>query len=87
MDAYYVEIHKHKVHLEGIEFQHVPHNNNVATDVLSKLCSRRALVPAGVFIQDLRKPSIKLLGPDNPDHPQPDLTTAPPQDTLMTEKG
>jgi hypothetical protein len=64
----------------------VPHNNNVATDVLSKLCSRRALVPAGVFIQDLRKPSIKLLDPNNPDHPHPDLTTTPPQDTLMTEK-
>jgi hypothetical protein len=33
----------------------------VAADVLSKLESKRALVPAGVFIQDLRKPSIRLL--------------------------
>jgi ribonuclease HI len=64
MDAYYAEIRKLECHFEGIEFQHVPRNNNVATDVLSKLGSQRALVPAGVFIQDLRKPSIKLLNPN-----------------------
>jgi ribonuclease HI len=55
MDAYCVEIRKLEGHFEGIEFQHVPHNNNVAVDVLSKQGSKRALVPAGVFIQDLRK--------------------------------
>jgi hypothetical protein len=33
----------------------------VAADVLSKLGSKCVLVPAGVFVQDLRKPSIKLL--------------------------
>jgi hypothetical protein len=52
MDAYWAEIHKLEGHFEGIEFQHVPQNNNVATDVLSKLGSRRALVPTGVFVQD-----------------------------------
>jgi hypothetical protein len=67
MDAYCAKISKLEGHFEGIEFQHVPQNNNVAADVLSKLGSRRALVPAGVFIQDLRKPSIKLLDLDNPD--------------------
>jgi hypothetical protein len=61
MDAYCTEIRKLEGHFEGIEFQHVPRNNNIAADVLSKLGSRRALVPAGVFVQDLRKPSIKLL--------------------------
>jgi ribonuclease HI len=70
MDAYCAEIHKLEGHFEGIEFQHVPRNNNVAANVLSKLGSRRALVPAGVFVQDLRKPSIKLLDPDSPDLPQ-----------------
>jgi ribonuclease HI len=40
MDAYYAEIRKLEGHFEGIEFQHVPLNNNVATDVLSKLGSR-----------------------------------------------
>jgi hypothetical protein len=67
MDAYCTEIRKHKDNFKGIEFQHMPHNNDVAADVLSKLGSKRALVPAGVFVQDLRKPSIKLLDPDNPD--------------------
>jgi hypothetical protein len=37
-------------HFKGIEFQHVPRNNNVVADVLSKLGSRRALVPTGVFV-------------------------------------
>jgi hypothetical protein len=40
MDAYYAEICKLKDHFEGIEFQHVPHSNNVAADLLSKLGSQ-----------------------------------------------
>jgi hypothetical protein len=86
MDAYCAEIRKLEGHFEGIEFQHVPRNNNVATDVLSKLGSRRALVPAGVFVQDLRKPSIKLLDPDNPEPAPNDQNPAPPHDMLMSEK-
>jgi hypothetical protein len=86
MDAYSAEICKLKGHFEGIEFQRVLRNNNVATDVLSKLGSRRALVPAGVFVQDLRKPSIKLLHPDSSKQPQHDQTSAPPHDVLMSEK-
>jgi ribonuclease HI len=86
MDAYCAEIRKLKGHFEGIEFQHVPRNNNIAADVLSKLGTRRALVPVGVFVQDLRKPSIKLLDPDNPDPPSNDQNPAPPHDVLMTEK-
>jgi hypothetical protein len=54
--------------------------------VLSKLDSRQALVPAGVFIQDLRKPSIKLLDHDNPEPPPNDQSSAPPRDVLMSEK-
>jgi hypothetical protein len=86
MDTYYAEIRKHEGHFEGIEFQHVPCNNKVAADVLSKLGSKRALVPVGVFVQDLHKPSIKLLDPDNPDQGQPNPTPAPPRDVLMIEK-
>jgi ribonuclease HI len=86
MDAYYAEIRKLEGHFEGIEFQHVPRNNNVAADVLSKLGSRRALVPAGVFVQDLRKPSIKLLDPDNQELPPHDLNSAPPREVLMSKK-
>jgi ribonuclease HI len=49
-DAYCAEIRKLKGHFEGIEFHHVPRNNNVAADLPSKLGSRRALVLAGVFV-------------------------------------
>jgi ribonuclease HI len=86
IDAYCAEIRKLEDHFEGIEFQHIPLNNNVAADVLSKLGSSRALVPAGVFVQDLRKPSIKLLDPDNPEPPSNDQNLAPPCDVLMSEK-
>jgi hypothetical protein len=86
MDAYCAEIRKLEGHFEGIEFQHVPQSNNVAADVLSKLGSRRALVLAGVFVQDLRKPSIKLLEHDNPEPPSNDQNSAPPRDVLMSEK-
>jgi ribonuclease HI len=86
MDAYCTEIRKLEGHFEGIEFQHVPRNNNVAADVLSKLGSSRALVPAGVFVQDLRKPSIKLLDPNNPEPSSNDQNLAPPRDVLMFEK-
>jgi hypothetical protein len=37
MDSDCAEIRKLKGHYEGIEFQHVLRNNNVAADVLSKL--------------------------------------------------
>jgi ribonuclease HI len=86
MDAYCAEIRKLEGHFKGIEFQHVPQNNNVATDILSKLGSRRALVPAGVFAQDLRKPLIKLLDPDNPEPPPNDQNSTPPRDVLISEK-
>jgi ribonuclease HI len=85
MDAYCAEIRKLEGHFEAIEFQHVPRNNNIATDVLSKLGSRRALIPASVFVQDLRKPSIKLLDPDNPEALPNDQNPAPPRDVLMSE--
>jgi hypothetical protein len=87
MDAYCAEIRKLEGHFEVNEFQHVPRNNNVAADVLPKLGSRRALVPAGLFVQDLRKPSIKLMDPDNPEPPPNNQNSAPPRDMLMSEKG
>jgi hypothetical protein len=86
MDAYCVEIRKLEGHFKGIEFQHVPRSNNVAADVLSKLGSRRALILAGVFVQDLHKPSIKLLDLENSEPPSNDQNSAPPHDVLMSEK-
>jgi ribonuclease HI len=86
MDAYCAKICKLEGHFEGIEFQHIPRNNNVVADVLSKLGSRGALVLAGVFAQDLRKPLIKLLDPDNTEPPPNDQNSAPPRDVLMSQK-
>jgi hypothetical protein len=86
MDAYSTEIRKLEGHFEEIEFQHVPRNNNIAANVLSKLGSRRALVPAGVFVHNLRKPSIKILDPDNPEQSSNDQNPAPPRDVLLAEK-
>jgi hypothetical protein len=39
-----------------------------------------------VFVQDLRKPSIKVLDPDNPELPPHDQNSAPPHDVLMSKK-
>jgi hypothetical protein len=39
-----------------------------------------------MYIQDLRKPSIKLLDPDNPEPPSNYQNSAPPRDVLMSEK-
>jgi hypothetical protein len=61
MNAYCTEVRKLEDHFEGLEFHHVSHDNNVTVDVLSKLGSKRALVPVGVFVQDMRKPSIRFL--------------------------
>jgi hypothetical protein len=61
MNACCAEVRKLEDHFEGLEFHHVSRDNNVAADVLAKLGSKRALVPAGLFVQDLRKPSIGLL--------------------------
>jgi hypothetical protein len=61
MNAYCSEVRKLKVHFEGLEFHHICRDNNVAVDVLSKLGSKHALVLTDVFVQDLRKPSIRLL--------------------------
>jgi hypothetical protein len=45
-----------------------------------------ALVPAGVFVQDLQKPPINILDPDNPEPPPNDQNSAPPRDVLMSKK-
>ncbi|XP_034594589.1 uncharacterized protein [Setaria viridis] len=64
MDAYCTEIHKLEAHLDDLEFRHVPRDHNIAVAVPSKLGSKRAQVLAGIFVQDLWKPSIKILDLD-----------------------
>jgi hypothetical protein len=66
-----------------VEFHHVCHDNNVAADVLSKLGSKRALVLADVFVQDLRKSSIRLLS--DPETSPSDVPPPVGHDVLMAE--
>jgi hypothetical protein len=68
MDAYCLEVCKLENKFYGLEFHHVVRDNNVAADVLSKLSSTRAQVPAGVFVHELHAPSI----------PEPTPTTTDP---------
>jgi ribonuclease HI len=74
MDAYVMEICKLEKKFLGLEIHQVVRNNNVGTDVLSKLGSDRANVPPEVFIHELHHPSIRapdsssiVQGPKEPD--------------------
>ena len=60
MEAYCKEIRKLEAHFYGLEFHHILRDYNVAADVLSKLGCKRALVPAGVFVQALNSPTVKI---------------------------
>jgi hypothetical protein len=53
MDTYCLEVRKLENRFYGLEFHHVVRNNNVTADVLSKLGSTRAQVPAGIFVHEL----------------------------------
>jgi hypothetical protein len=68
MDAYCLEVRKPENKFYSLEFHHVVRDNNVATDVLSKVGSTRAQVPVGVFVHELHAPSI----------PEPAPTTTGP---------
>jgi hypothetical protein len=59
MDAYVQEVHKLENKFSGLEVHHVIREHNVGADILSKLGSTRAQVLVGVFIQELKQPSIK----------------------------
>jgi hypothetical protein len=59
MDAYVQEVRKQENKFSGLEVHHVVREHNVGTDILSKLGSTRAQVLAGVFVQELKQPSIK----------------------------
>jgi hypothetical protein len=59
MDAYVQEVRKLENKFSGLEVHHVIWEHNIGADILSKLGSTRAQVPVGVFIQELKQPSIK----------------------------
>jgi ribonuclease HI len=73
MDAYVQEVRKLEKNFRP-GGSSVLQEHNVGADILSKLGSTRAQVPAGVFVQELRQPSIKSSphvttdsGPQQPD--------------------
>ena len=82
MDAYCREIHKLKFHFYVLEFHHILQDYNMAADVLSKLGSKRALVPAGVFVQALNYPTVKI---EEESPTKPDLALALGQEVLVTD--
>jgi hypothetical protein len=73
MDAYCLEVRKLENKFYGLEFHHVVRDNNVAVNVLSKLGSTRAQVPAGVCVHELQAPS----------NPEPAPTTTDPTPPLV----
>jgi ribonuclease HI len=74
MDAYVQEVRKLKNKFSGLEVHHMLREHNVGVDTLTKLGSTCAQVPPGVFVQELKQPSIKSppqvnidAGPQQPD--------------------
>jgi hypothetical protein len=74
MDAYVQEVRKLENKFSSLEVHHVLRVHNVGADTLSKLGSTCAQVPPGVFVQELKQPSIKSspqvtidVGPQQPD--------------------
>jgi hypothetical protein len=61
MDAYVAEVRNLESKFSRLEIHHVIRDINVGADVLSMLGSTRAQVPAGVFVQELKHLSIKIL--------------------------
>ncbi|XP_039778316.1 uncharacterized protein LOC120645600 [Panicum virgatum] len=82
MDTYCKEIRKLEAHFYGLEFHHVLRDYNVAVDVLSKLGSKWALVSAGVFMQALNSPTVKI---EEEPPTKPDLVPALGQEVLVTD--
>jgi ribonuclease HI len=71
MDAYCLEVRKLENKFYGLEFHHIVRDNNVAADVLSKLGSTHAQVPAVVFVHELHAPSISEPAPPTTDPAHP----------------
>jgi hypothetical protein len=54
MDAYVQEVRKLENKFSCLEIHHVIWEHNISVDILSKLESTRAQVPAGIFVQELK---------------------------------
>jgi ribonuclease HI len=58
MMMYYQEFHKLENNFDSLEYLHILRGTNAVANELSKLNSNRAMVPPGVFMQELHEPSI-----------------------------
>jgi hypothetical protein len=58
MMMYCQELCKLENNFDGLEYHHILRGRNEVADELAKLGSSRAVVPPGVFVQKLHKPSI-----------------------------
>jgi ribonuclease HI len=74
---------------EGCEFHHVPRANNDEADRLSKIGSTKQDIPVGVFLEIIRKPSIKPLPESTSNYVpgDPALAQAPPPDSGAAASG
>ena len=82
MDAYCKEIRRLEAHFYGLEFHHVLRDYNVAAEVLSKLGSKWALVPASVIVQALNSPTVKI---EEEPPTKPDLAPTLGQEVLVAD--
>jgi hypothetical protein len=52
------ELHKLENNFDGLKYMHILRGKNEITVELAKLGSNQAMVPTGVFLQELHEPSI-----------------------------
>ncbi|XP_004966901.1 uncharacterized protein LOC101780143 [Setaria italica] len=85
MDAYCAKVRKLEPHFDGLEFHHVSREHSIAADILSKLKLKCVEDLVDVFVQDLRKPSIKILDPNQAGGNTQDQADPAPTHVLMIE--
>jgi hypothetical protein len=57
MWAYVDEVRKLERRFDGLKLEHIPCRRNVIADELSHIAAKRLLVPMGIFVERLTKPS------------------------------
>ena len=75
MAAYRNAVLKMSAWFEGLEFHHVPRENNQVADILARIGAKRDPVPPNIFLEKLFKPSVVWEG--DTDKISLDLATTP----------
>ena len=84
MDAYCQEVRKLEGKFRGLELHHILRNDNGEADVLTKMAANRHQAPDGVFVNDLKLPSVREKPPIAPKTPvatEGPAPSAPPPPT------